>query len=91
MDVKQQELSKVVEKDLDFVFTLMALNEGTDRDEQIWGTLIKRRYDKQVIRRLYVRTLFSFVESMLSNIRTRHFPRLEIHSARADVACRIKL
>jgi hypothetical protein len=91
MDVKQQELSKVVEKDLDFVFTLMALNEGTDRDEQIWGALIKRSYDKQVIRRLYVRTLFRLLKACYQTSGRGTFRGLEIHFARADVACRIKL
>ena len=61
-------VSDLAQADLDFAFMLMHLAER-DPDDRLWGAMVRKHYQPQIGRRLYARTFFSFVESILASLK----------------------
>lgn len=67
---RTQRLGELAERDFDLVFLLRQYDE-TGRDKpDLWLTMIHDRIDRQVIRRIYVRLLMSFVESVIATMKS---------------------
>ncbi len=63
-------LGELAERDFDLIFLLRQYDE-TGRDKpDVWLTMIQERLDCQVIRRIYVRLLMSFVESVIATLKS---------------------
>ncbi len=66
-DTTFERVRDVMEQDFDFIVELRDLAEGVSADGAI--ALSKPKYDRQTIRRLYVRTLVSLIEAMLATLK----------------------
>jgi hypothetical protein len=58
----------VAERDLSLAMLLRRLGDASQSDE-VWGALLRKRYDSQAVRRIYVRLFISFVESVVASIK----------------------
>jgi hypothetical protein len=67
--ITPQQLRHIADNDLEFILRLRDLGESSTSDARIWGTFIQEKYDPQVVRRLYVRTFISLVESIIATLK----------------------